>query len=547
MSQSIKHQLYILVFALLLFIPFLGSVHLFDWDEINFAESAREMLVTGNYGTVQIDYKAFWEKPPLFIWMQYLSMHIFGINEMAARLPNAICGLFSVLILYRIGRKLYDEKFALLWVLAYAGSVLPFVYFKSGIIDPWFNLFIFIGLYYLIQFKNREVDSKGIVFILCSAISLGLAILTKGPVALLIAGLVVAVYFVLNKFKFPTKWWHILLFFVVLLAVGSAWFIYMALNGKFEVIQEFFVYQIRLFQTHDAGHSGFLLYHPVILFFGVFPASIIALLSYKKVNHDTLYQRDFHKWMTILFWVVLILFTIVRTKIVHYSSLCYFPISFLAAWVAYQVSERRIAFHKPLKILLLAVSSLLSIGIILLTNITLYKDWLIEKQLIADKFALANLQAIVPWSGYEWIVALLLPAGVALFILLLNKKYFITAFISLYSSVALFTLLALYIIAPRVEGYSQRAALDFYESIKGKNCYVCTVGFKSYAPLFYSAKPLPQNSNALINDSLLYGKMDKPVFIVMKNTKKEEFLSKNTSWKYIYERNGFVFCIRYSK
>ena len=547
MSQSIKHQLYILVFALLLFIPFLGSVHLFDWDEINFAESAREMLVTGNYGTVQIDYKAFWEKPPLFIWMQYLSMHIFGINEMAARLPNAICGLFSILILYRIGRKLYDEKFALLWVLAYAGSVLPFVYFKSGIIDPWFNLFIFIGLYYLIQFKNREVDSKGIVFILCSAISLGLAILTKGPVALLIAGLVVAVYFVLNKFKFPTKWWHILLFFVVLLAVGSAWFIYMALNGKFEVIQEFFVYQIRLFQTHDAGHSGFLLYHPVILFFGVFPASIIALLSYKKVNHDTLYQRDFHKWMTILFWVVLILFTIVRTKIVHYSSLCYFPISFLAAWVAYQVSERRIAFHKPLKILLLAVSSLLSIGIILLTNITLYKDWLIEKQLIADKFALANLQAIVPWSGYEWIVALLLPAGVALFILLLNKKYFITAFISLYSSVALFTLLALYIIAPRVEGYSQRAALDFYESIKGKNCYVCTVGFKSYAPLFYSAKPLPQNSNALINDSLLYGKMDKPVFIVMKNTKKEEFLSKNTSWKYIYERNGFVFCIRYSK
>ncbi len=60
--------------AILLFIPFLGSVHLFDWDEINFAESAREMIVSGNFSRVQIDFHPFWEKPPLFFWMQVLSM-----------------------------------------------------------------------------------------------------------------------------------------------------------------------------------------------------------------------------------------------------------------------------------------------------------------------------------------------------------------------------------------------------------------------------------------------------------------------------------------
>ena len=52
--------------GVLLFVPFLGKVHLFDWDEINFAESAREMIVTGNYSRVMIDYQPFWEKPPLF-------------------------------------------------------------------------------------------------------------------------------------------------------------------------------------------------------------------------------------------------------------------------------------------------------------------------------------------------------------------------------------------------------------------------------------------------------------------------------------------------
>ena len=64
----------IFIFSALLFIPFIGQVHLFDWDEINFAESAREMLVTGNFSTVSINFIPFGEKPPLFIWMQVLSM-----------------------------------------------------------------------------------------------------------------------------------------------------------------------------------------------------------------------------------------------------------------------------------------------------------------------------------------------------------------------------------------------------------------------------------------------------------------------------------------
>ena len=84
------HFWLVLIVAALLYIPFNGAVDLFDWDEINFAESAREMLVSGDYTTVTINFKAFWEKPPLFIWMQVLSMKLFGINAFAARFPNAI-------------------------------------------------------------------------------------------------------------------------------------------------------------------------------------------------------------------------------------------------------------------------------------------------------------------------------------------------------------------------------------------------------------------------------------------------------------------------
>jgi 4-amino-4-deoxy-L-arabinose transferase-like glycosyltransferase len=118
-------QVIIAVAALLLFVPGLGSVHLFDWDEINFAEIGREMLATGDYLRPQIDFKPFHEKPPLFMWMQAAGMSLFGVNEFAARVPNAICGVITLLVLFRIGSRLRDRTFGLLWVLAYVGSILP--------------------------------------------------------------------------------------------------------------------------------------------------------------------------------------------------------------------------------------------------------------------------------------------------------------------------------------------------------------------------------------------------------------------------------------
>lgn len=150
----------IAIAAIILFVPLLGQVPLFDWDEANFAESAREMIVSGNYFTVQINFETFWEKPPLFMWLQALSMYLFGINEYAARFPNAIAGVITLLVIYNIGKKEFDYRFGLIWVLAYAGSILPHFYFKSGIIDPIFNLFIFLGIYQLARLTDIEKNKS---------------------------------------------------------------------------------------------------------------------------------------------------------------------------------------------------------------------------------------------------------------------------------------------------------------------------------------------------------------------------------------------------
>ena len=155
---------YFLVFLLAsaFFLPFLGNVHLFDWDEINFAECSREMILTENYLNPQINFAPFWEKPPLFLWLQSLSMHLFGVNEYAARFPNAVCGISTLIVIYHLGKTLYNPAFGWLWVMAYFGSILPHLYFKSGIIDPFFNLFIFLSVVFLIESEKLAGFCQGI-------------------------------------------------------------------------------------------------------------------------------------------------------------------------------------------------------------------------------------------------------------------------------------------------------------------------------------------------------------------------------------------------
>src|SRR5258708_36873899 len=103
--------LLIALFAALLFIPFLGRVHLFDWDEINFAECSREMIKMYDYTRVLVDFKPFWEKPPMFFWMQSTAIKPFGVTEFSSRFPNALCGIVTLIVVFCCGRRIYDTRF----------------------------------------------------------------------------------------------------------------------------------------------------------------------------------------------------------------------------------------------------------------------------------------------------------------------------------------------------------------------------------------------------------------------------------------------------
>lgn len=546
-QRSIPISLYyaaILISSAILFIPFLGQVHLFDWDEINFAESAREMIASHDFMTVQINYIPFWEKPPLFIWMQVLSMKTFGISEFAARLPNAICGILTLLLLFHLGRKMVDFHFGLTWTALYGGSLLPFLYFKSGIIDPWFNLFIFLGIYSFYRFASS--DRNRIICLGSSAMFIGLAVLTKGPVALLVFLLTCMIWLIIHKFKIKIRMVDILLFIIILTVVGGFWFILQIIKGNFGIIADFIEYQVRLFRTHGAGHRGFLFYHFVVLLLGVFPASLLALPALFSFRIGEKQGNDFRIWMLILFWAVLILFTIVKTKIVHYSSLCYFPLTFISAWYVYNLNGASVSLKKWIRFLVVLTGLVLSLLIAVLAGIEYYKDEIITRGLIKDPFAIECLKANGGWSGYESVVSLILLAGIVLFaIYWLGDR--LKAVYMLCGSVAAFMFLAMYLITPGIEGYSQRTAVEFFKTVSSQDSYKLTLGYKSYAHLFYGKVKNSGNMKSRDEKWLLSGDIDKPVFISAKSYNAEKYMAQYPDLFLLYKKNGFVFFKRFPK
>lgn len=518
------------IVALILFVPGLGAVHLFDRDEINFAEIAREMLVTGEWSQPSVGFLPFYEKPPLFMWLQAASMSVFGVGELAARLPNAICGAITLAVLYRIGTQMRGGAFGLWWVLAYVGSLLPHLYFRSGIIDPWFNLFIFLGLFALIRCAHEPAASRAAL----GGLLLGLATLTKGPVGILIPVLCGAVSWALRRFRSPIAPRYLLLAGAVAAATVLPWVIVdLARNGP-EFMLELARRHLKLFAGEKTVHTGFAGYHVVVLLLGCFAASPFAVQEMLEPSGGDEPQRDFRRWMLILFWVVLIAFSIVQTKVVHYSSLCYFPLTYLAALQL----ERIVVGRKPFGWTRWAVGltgSLVAAVAIAAPFVMMRRD-AIAPLFAASPFTQASLMAPVAWTGVEslagwWLVGVLVAAH-----LLHARRAFAPSAIVLFAGTALFVPLALACFAGKVEAHTQRAAVEFFQARRGERCYLLTRSYRTFAHWFYARTTGPEPEDNV----LVRGPIDRPVYLVTRITAVKDFEAIGT-FREIGRRNGFVF------
>ena len=242
--------------------------------------------------------------------------------------------------------------------------------------------------------------------------------------------------------------------------------------------------------------------------------------------------------MTILFWVILIVFSIVKTKIIHYSSLTYFPMSFLAALTVLQLIEGNWKFRPIHQMVLLLFISLFGSAFVLLGMLEDLKEPLLEL-LKNDFLAHGNFSQHVPDGPIDpWIGLLFMVLAMGSVVLLLigkSKQGIIALF-----GTTLFTVTLLSIfIAPKIDRYTQESLFDFYES-KADQAYFKPLGYHTYAHLFYGKKKPTGLTPEEELRWLVLDKAEKPVYFIVRAQNLETQLGWFPHLEVIDKKGGYL-------
>lgn len=192
MSQRLR--LILLALAVLAYaLAFQGTRGLFTTDEGRYSAVALNMLASGDFITPQLSHDvAHFSKPPLTYWAIAASVAVFGANEWAIRLPNALAFALTVWLCFAIGKRLDRDRAG--WAaLIYASMGLPYLgayWVSTDTLLTLFESLAALGFIAALLDSDRPLRQA---LLLWSA--LGLAFLTKGPPGLLgIAALAIAAF-----------------------------------------------------------------------------------------------------------------------------------------------------------------------------------------------------------------------------------------------------------------------------------------------------------------------------------------------------------------
>ena len=197
--------LLLLVLCCALFFSRLGVPGLTDPDEGRYAEIAREMLVTADYLTPHLNLLPYLEKPPLVYWLTAVSLKVGGHNEWAARAIPALSAIGGVLAVFWLAAHLWGAEIAFWAGLVTATSSGYFLLARLLTLDMSLTCFLTWGIvlaYLAVRNQKRR-------YLWWAYLALGLAVLTKGPVGVVLPALIFLVWFaVQSQWRGLRQLWH---------------------------------------------------------------------------------------------------------------------------------------------------------------------------------------------------------------------------------------------------------------------------------------------------------------------------------------------------
>ncbi len=299
----------------------LGYASLLDPDEAHYAELTREMLHSGNWLVPLLDGKPFIDKPVLFHWLQGASVLLLGETEFAARLPTALSAVGLFAVTRWVGTALFDDEIGSLGALMFATIPATFALSSIAIFDMVFALFLFgaVGCF-LVAAKRSRMRTE-----LTGYALLTLAVMTKGPVALVLVGLFLgAALLVSGETRNQIRQLHWKTGLCAVAVAASPWFLWMQWRFGDEFVKGYLLAGNLWYLTQPIEFSSRAINHTFYIraFAGAFfPWSTVAVgrgidMFRRLRKRESVETSERLLWLWTL--VVLGFFSIARFKLDHY-------------------------------------------------------------------------------------------------------------------------------------------------------------------------------------------------------------------------------------
>jgi len=335
--------LWLLLICGLDFMFMLGGHTLWDVDEPNNAVCAREMLAAGNWWVPVFNGGLRFDKPILLYWLMMPLFHWFGVHEWTARLPSALAITALTLIVFHFTRRLANARTGLLAALVFATALHVVVIARAATPDPLLMLCVGYALLAFLVFWQEGADRTGLI--LSAWAALGLGMLAKGPVALLLPGLIVFVFLMLRGEIDRIGRMHPVKGLLLALAIALPWYVAVGVLTDGEWLKGFILHHnLDRFTGALQGHRGFPGFYLVSFLAGWFPWTglLLAALIFGPWKLSDLREHPLRLFLLCWMGVFLVFFTLARTRLPNYM-LPAFPAAavLMAVWAA--ASEQRAA------------------------------------------------------------------------------------------------------------------------------------------------------------------------------------------------------------
>ncbi|MFZ1889729.1 MAG: phospholipid carrier-dependent glycosyltransferase [Candidatus Binataceae bacterium] len=340
------------IVATILYLPGLGHPALWEPDEGRYAEIAREMAISGDLVTPRNDYIRYFEKPPLVYWAEAGAIRTFGPTEFAVRLPAALFTVGEVALICAIGDAMFGAATGLLAAMALALSPLVFAFARFATLDPALAFFLTaaIGAFLAASRAPDFGSGAGRRWMWLAAATLALGTLSKGPVALVLGGAIALIWILVEHRARELRRIPFISCSVIYLVIVLPWFI-LAEHRNPGFLQFFFVHEhLERFTSSQEHGWGPWFFIPIIIG-GAWPWIFFAPLGWIEISrsHESAI-RSRSNLIVIWFAVIVIFFSIPRSKLGSYILPALPPLALLAGYGLTRISEitheRRIAWMR---------------------------------------------------------------------------------------------------------------------------------------------------------------------------------------------------------